>query len=179
VAGSALTWGWLFAWIDSRRLRQIFCVGLVAATVFLNFKSPYKRTHEITFKRAHEFVNANVAKDEAPVLVCSAFIESDFQPMPPNPASDNALLAQMSYYPLKASAVLLPGDLNDNTIRVASQSVQTAAQRGQRFLALAGPGSYSTLQWLAAYSSGVFAAHTIGEFDRVLVVEFVPIAGTS
>jgi uncharacterized membrane protein len=177
VPGSALVWGWLFSWIDSRLLRQIFCVGLVAATLFLHFHSGVTRKHETSFKQAHEFVEANVAKDGAPVLVTSAFIESDFQPMPPNPASDNALLAQMSYYPLRVSVVLLPMDLNDNTIRVASQSVQAAAQRGQRFLALIHPGSYPTLQWLAAYSSGAFAVRTIADFDRILVVEFVPLAG--
>jgi hypothetical protein len=177
VPGGSLVWGWLFSWIDSRLLRRIFCVGLVGTTVFLHFNSPYKRTHETNYKQAHEFVNADVAKDGAPVLVCSAFIESDFQPMPPNPANDNPLFAQMSYYPLQASVVLLPMDLNDNTIRVASQSVQTAAHRGQRFLALIPPGSYPTLQWLAAYSSDAFAARTIGDFDRILVVEFLPLAG--
>jgi hypothetical protein len=177
VPGSTLMWGWLFGWIDSRRLRQIFSVGLVAVTVFLNFKSPYKRTHEITFKQAHDLVNANLAKDGAPVLVCSAFIESDFQPMPPNPASDNALFAQMSYYPLKASVVLLPEDLNDNTIRVASQSVQEAARRRQRFLAVVGPASYSTLEWLVRYSDPAFSAHLLGRLDGILVVEFLPLAG--
>ena len=53
------------------------------------FASPYMRKHELTFKPAFEFVNANVAQDKAPVLMCSAFIESDYEPMPA-PTSENA-----------------------------------------------------------------------------------------
>ena len=61
--GSALTWGLLTSRIDSRLLRQIFCVALVAVTVFECYSSPNSRRHAINFKQAHEFVNANVAKD--------------------------------------------------------------------------------------------------------------------
>jgi 4-amino-4-deoxy-L-arabinose transferase-like glycosyltransferase len=175
VPGSALMWGWLISWIDSSLLRKTFCVGLVAVTLFLHFKSPITRKHETSFKQAHEFVNANVTHDKAPVLICNPFVESNFQHMPPAPES--ALFAQLSYYPVDAPVVFLPLALNDEATRVGSQYVMAAAQRHQRFLALVGPGSYPTVQWLAAYSSGTFAARTIGNFDGILVVEFLPLAG--
>jgi hypothetical protein len=174
VPGTALTWGLLTSRIDSRLLRQIFGAGLVAFTVYVSFASPYTRTHELTFKPAFEFVNANVAQDKAPVLICSAFIESDYEPMPA-PASENALLSQTAYYKVDAPTVLLPLDLNDETIQVAGQSIRTAAQRRQRFLAIAGPASYSTLKWLAAYSSGTFAPRVMGDFGGIVVLEFLPI----
>lgn len=176
VPGSALTWGLLTSRIDSRLLRQIFCGSLVAVTVFFSFGSPYTRKHELSFKQVFAFVNANVAQDKAPVLMCSAFIESDYEPVPA-PTSENALFSQTSYYQLDAPTVLLPLDLNDETIRVASQSILAAAQRRQRFLAIASPMSYPTIEWLANYSRGAFAARPIGEFDKIVVVEFSPITG--
>ena len=49
--GSALTWGLLTSRIDSRLLRQIFCVGLVAIAVFQNFSSQFARQRELNFER--------------------------------------------------------------------------------------------------------------------------------
>jgi uncharacterized membrane protein len=174
VPGTALTWGLLTSRIDSRLLRQIFCAGLVAFTVYVSFASPYSRKHELTFKPALAFVNANVARDKAPVLICSGFIESNYQPMPA-PTSENALVSQTSYYHLDAPTVLLPLDLNDETIRVASQTIMAAMQQRQRFLAVASPVSYQTLEWLASYTRGGFVARSLGEFDEILVVEFSPL----
>jgi hypothetical protein len=176
--GSALTWALLTSYIDSRVLRQIFCVGLVGITLFEAYSSPLSRRHELNFKQAHAFVNANVAKDEGnvPVLVCSAFIESDYTTTPVNGNGEDPLLSQVDYYPIHGSVVLLPMDLNDETIRVGSQTVLAAAQRHQRFIFVVPPPSYPTLQWLANYSRGSFTAQILGEFDEILVVEFRPVA---
>jgi hypothetical protein len=176
--GSALTWALLTSRIDSRLLRQIFCVGLVGLTVFQCFSSPISRQHELNFKRAHALVNANVGKDKVPVLVCSAFIESNFEPMPTDRTSEDALLSQISYYPIDAPVFMLPMDLNDEAMRIASQTALAAAQRGERFLLVAGPTSYPTAKWLAAYVRGGFTARLLGEFDgEIIVVEFRPVAG--
>lgn len=176
--GSALTWGLLTSRIDSRLLRQIFCVALVAVTVFECYSSPNSRRHAINFKQAHEFVNANVAKDKAPVLVCSAFIEADYEPLPTDLTSENALNSQVSYYPINAPVVFLPMSLNDEAIRIGKQTVATALLRRQRFLAIAAPTSYQTIDWLANYSRGAFTAQPIATFDKeIVVVEFRPVTG--
>lgn len=176
--GSALTWGLLTSRIDSRLLRQIFCVCLVGITVFECFSSPNSRKHEVNFKQAHEFVNANVAKDKAPVLVCSAFIEADFEPLPTDRTSENALNSQLTYYPINTPVVFLPMSLNDEAIRIGKQTVARALEQHQRFLAIAAPTSYQTVEWLADYSTGAFTARPIGTFDdEIVVVEFRPIAG--
>jgi hypothetical protein len=123
-------------------------------------------------------VNANVGKDKVPVLVCSAFIESNFEPMPTDRTSEDALLSQISYYPIDAPVFMLPMDLNDEAMRIASQTALAAAQRGERFLLVAGPTSYPTAKWLAAYVRGGFTARLLGEFDgEIIVVEFRPVAG--
>src|SRR5580658_298620 len=49
--GSALTWGMLTSRIDSRFLRQTFCVGLVAITVFQCFRPSFVRQRELNFER--------------------------------------------------------------------------------------------------------------------------------
>jgi hypothetical protein len=177
--GSALTWALLTNYIDSALLRRIFCVGLVGITLVEAFSSPLSRRHELNFKQAHAFVNANVAKDEGtvPVLICSAFIESDFEPLPSGRTSENALVSQVSYYPVDAPWVFFPIDLNDEAMQIGSQIVLAAAQRHQRFIFVVPPSSYPTLQWLSNYSSGSFTAKVIREFDEIVVVEFRPVAG--
>jgi len=176
--GSALTWGLLTSRIDSRWLRLAFCVCLVAVTVFECFGSPNSRRHELTFKQAHELVNANVDKDKAPVLICSSFIESNFEPLPTDMSSENALVSQVSYYPINAPVILLPYTLNDEAMRIGRQTILAAEQRHQRFLGLGAPECYPTLAWLASSSRGAFAAQTIGNFDGIVVVEFQPVAGS-
>ncbi len=175
--GSALTWGLLMTRVDSRLLRQIFCVGLVGVTVFECYNSPNSRKHELNFKQAHELVNRNAAKDRAPVLTCSAFIESNFEPLPVDLASENALVSQLSYYPVNAPVVLLPFSLNDEAMRIGSQTILAATQQRQRFLAVGTPECYPTIEWLANSSSGAFTAQPIGDFNGIVVVEFRPIAG--
>ena len=49
--GIALTWGLLAGRIGSRLVRQIFCVGLVAITLFQCFSSQFTRQRELTFER--------------------------------------------------------------------------------------------------------------------------------
>jgi len=174
--GSALIWVWLTSSIDSRLLRQIFCVGLVAVTVFEAYRSPASRRHEINFKEAHAFVNSNAAPDDAPVLVFSAFIESDYEPLPHAPASENALLSQIDYYPIHQAWIFLPIDLNEKTTQIARQAVLTAARRHQRFVAVVPPSSYPSLDWLADFTRGAFTVQTLGVFDRaIMVVEFRPL----
>lgn len=172
--GSALTWAVLAGFIDSRVLRRLFCVGLVAVTAFETFNSPLSRHHDLSFKPSHTFVNANVGGDQATVLVCSAFIESDYEPLPTDLVSENALIAQVDYYPIYAPMIMLPMDLNDEAMRIGGQAVAAAAQRHQRFLVIAAPTSYKTVNWLINDSRGLFTAQMLGEFDKIVVVEFRP-----
>lgn len=179
--GSALTWALLTRQIDSRALRHIFCVGLVAVTVYESYSSPLSRKHELNFKEAHAFVNANLANDSdpVPVLTCSAFIESDYEVMPTDRNGENPLFSQLAYYPIKAAVVLLPMDLNEETIRIGSQVILAAAQRHQKFLFVVPPSSYPTLQWFDNYSRGAFTSQVLKDFDQeIVVVEFQPIAGS-
>lgn len=172
--GSTLIWALLTRCIDFPLLRKLFCVGLVAVTMFETFNSPDSRCHELNFKKSHAFVNTNLASAPATVLVCSAFIESDYEPLPADRAAENALLSQIDYYPINAPTIMLPMDLNHEAIRIGGQAVAAAAQRRQRFLVVAAPTSYKTVNWLIDDSRGFFTPRMLGEFDEIVVVEFQP-----
>jgi hypothetical protein len=174
--GSAFFWALLTSRIESKWLRQVFCVGLVAVTVFEFCASPKARQHELSFKPVHAFVNTITTPDELPVLVCSAFIESNYEPLPSDRAAENALISQVYYYPIQAPVLMLPMTLNEETVRIASHAVLQAAQRRQRFLAIGAPDSYKTLEWLASYAGSAFAPQIIGTFNDIVVVEFRPIS---
>jgi hypothetical protein len=147
--------------------------------VIETYGSPLSRLHEANFKDAHAFINANVAKDkgEVPILVCSAFVESDYQLTASDGSGENPLLSQMDYYPIDAPVTLLPMDLNDESIRIGSETVAAAAQRHQRFLVVASPLSYPTVEWLIKSTRDRFTPQLIAEFDKaIVIVEFRPIA---
>ena len=175
VPGIALCWAFLVSRIDSRALRLLFCTALVAATAYHSFGSPSSRVHNYTWKYALGVAEKSASADNAPVLICSDLPESDHMPMPVGSAiKDSALFAPLSYYQLSVPVVPLPRSLNDEAIQTGSQFLQQAAQRHERFLALAFEPSYQTLDWLASNAKGTHRVQELGIFDGVKVLEFIP-----
>jgi hypothetical protein len=175
VPGIALCWAWVVGLINSRTLRLLFCIALVAVTVYHSFRSPSSRAHNYTWKYALEAVEKSASADNAPVLICSDLPESDYLPMPVGSAiKDSAIFAPLSYYPLSVPVVPLPRALNEAAIQAGGQFLQEAAKRRERFLALAFEPSYETLDWLASNAEGTHSVHELGIFDRVKVLEFIP-----
>jgi len=73
--------------------------------------------------------------------------------------------------------VFLPMSLNDEAMRIGKRTLATMLERHQRFLVIAAPTSYQTVEWLANYSTGAFSARPIRTFDNeIVVVEFRPVA---
>ena len=175
IPGIALCWALGVSRIDSRTLRLVFCVALVAATAFRYFKNPIFAHHGYTWKYALDLAQKNASVDGAPVLICSDLPESDYMRMPVGSAvEDSGILAPISYYKLTVPVVPLPRALNDEAIRSGSRFVQQAAERHERFLVLGFTASYATLGWLATYSEGSYYVHELGVFDGVKVLEFRP-----
>jgi hypothetical protein len=173
--GAALTWALLTRRLDSRWLRQIFVVGLVGLTVYEFWAAPDTRRHELSFQPVHAFVNAIVTPNELPVLVCSAFIESNYEAMPDGRNPEDPLLSQTDYYPIHAPVQYLPMALNEDSMRIGAQAVQVAMLRHQRFLAIAAPDSYKTMDWIAEASRGSFTPHVLANFNDIVVAEFRPV----
>ena len=175
VPGIALCWALIVSRIDSRALRLLFCMAIVATTAYQYFDSPPFKLHGITWKYALEFVETNASADNAPVLICSDLPEADHMPMPVGSAAkDSGILAPITYYKLSVPVVALPRALNHEAIRIGLEFMREAAQRHERFLALAWEPSYGTLDWIASNASGTYDVRELGVFDGIKVLEFIP-----
>jgi hypothetical protein len=174
VPGIALSWALVASLIDSRTLRLLCCLAMVAVMAAISFTSTRAGSHETSWKAALAFVEKNASVDNAPVLICSGISESDHMVMPTGSAiEDSGVLVQLSYYRLTVPVVALPRSLNDQAMRIGSRFVQQAARRHERFLAMAFL-HYETLDWLARNAMGTDYVHELGVFDGVEVLEFVP-----
>lgn len=69
----------------------------------------------------------SASADNALVLICSDFPESDHEAMPLDSAKNSPLFAQLSYYKLRVPVVPLPRALNSEAVRVSSQFLLDAA----------------------------------------------------
>ena len=175
VPGIALCWALVASWIDARALRLLACIAVVTATAIIYLTTPFLRQHQYSWKYALEFVEKNASVDNAPVLICSDIPEADHMAMPTGPAIlASGILPPLSYYKLSVPVTPLPRALNDEAMRDGSRFLQEAAQRHQRFLAMAFAQSYGTLDWLAKTAAPADHVHELGKFDGVKVLEFVP-----
>jgi hypothetical protein len=96
--------------------------------------------------------------------------------MPLDSAKDSPFFAPLSYYKLSVPVVPLPNQLNGEAMRVGSRFLQEAAQKHERFLAIAYK-QYGTLEWLAQMAAATHSVRKLGVFDGVEVLEFVPRTG--
>jgi hypothetical protein len=180
VPGIALCWALVVSRFHFRVIRLLFCVVFVSSTAFACFNSPLAREHFRTWKYALEYVEKNASADDAPVLVCSPFIEADYVPMPLDSAKDSFYFPILSYYKLSVPVVPLPMALNDEAMRDGSRFLQEAARKHERFLAVEErlpnetPDSFRTLDWLAQSAASTHSVRKLGAFDGIEVLEFVP-----
>jgi hypothetical protein len=174
VPGIALCWALLLTPFRSRKTRLLFCALLVAATTCTCLVLPGTRRHGYSWKYALQAAESHASKDNAPVLVCSDWPESDYKNMPSVPAS-SVLFAPLSYYRLTVPIVPLPRSLNNEAKEIGASFLQQASGRQERFLAMAFEPSYETLDWLSAKAGGSYAVHKLGVYDGVSLLEFDPL----
>jgi hypothetical protein len=175
VPGIALCWALAVSWVDSRGLRLLVCLTMVAATAYIYLTTPFLRQHQYSWKSALEFVEKNASADGAPVLICSDIPEADHMAMPSGSAiEESGILPPLSYYRLSVPVTPLPRALNDEAMRDGLRFLQQANARHQRFLAMAFAQSYETLDWLAKKAAATGEVRELGQFDGVRVLEFRP-----
>jgi hypothetical protein len=154
-----------------------FCLVLVVTAAYQGFTSNWQ--HLYSWKGALAVAEQNASVDNAPVLICSDFPESDYATMPVDSAKESQYFSQLSYYKLSVPVVPLPRALNNEAMMVASGFFQFAATNHQRFLALGYFPSYRTLDWLAGSAEAQYSVRVVGNYDGVLVLEFTPRAGAA
>lgn len=174
VPGIALSWAWMVSRIDSRRLRVVCCVVLVAWIVTKDFITPTAGLHGYSWKYALEVADAEAGKDGAPLLICSDLPEADYQSMPMGAPSDSILFAPLSYYKVHVPVIPLPRSLNEQTESIGRSFFLRAAVNRERFFVLAFRPSYSTLDWLINLTAVTHVPRVLGDFEGVAVVEFDP-----
>ena len=180
VPGIALCWALLYSRLKSRAVRAILCAVIVAIGASYFLRSPDRGDHMGTWKYALEFVQKNASSDNAPVLICSGYTESNFEAMPPlNSVKESTLFSQLLYYKISVPVIPLPQLLNDEAMRDGSQFLEQATLKHQRFLAMGHTLSYPILEWLEQKASGSFTVRTLAVVDGFEIVEFSPRGQTS
>ncbi len=173
IPGIALCWALLLRRFGSQT-RVLFCAALVVFSILSYVNGPFFRQHDVPWKYALQFVERNASADNAPVVMCSGFIESDYLPMPVDSAKTSFLFAPLSYYPLSVPVVPLPRNLNGETALVGSLFLEQASDKHERFLVLVHFGSYDTLAWIEQRASTSYTYRTLWASDGFEVVEFAP-----
>lgn len=174
VPGISLCWAMLVSALRPRALQLLFCVALAIITVWLSYNAPRSRQHLYSYKYALEAAEQSASGDDAPVLICSDFPESNYVEMPLDSAKESKFFAPLSYYKLSVPVVPLPRDLNGEAIRVSSLFLKEAASKHERFLAVAHRHSYKTLGWLTQSAAVNYSVRELGTFDEIKVLEFIP-----
>ena len=177
IPGIALCWAFILSRFRSRAMRLLFCVTFVAVTSCTQFSSPLAKHHNQTWKYALEYIEKNASSDDATVMICSEFPESDYVTMPIDSAKNSKLFAPLSYYKLSVPVIPLPRELNEEAIRVGASFLHEAEYKHERFLALAQETSYKTLDWLTQEAAVTYSVRKLGVFDGIEVLEFVPRTG--
>ena len=173
IPGIALCWGFLVSLFNSRTLRGVFCIVLLAANICQSVA--HRQPHGYSWKNALRTAEKSATVDGAPVVICSDFPQSDYTTMPVDAAvKDSSLFTPLSYYKLSVPVVGLPRALNDEAIRDGQRFLQTASQ--ERFLALGFSPSYPTLEWLIQNTAHTHTVRQLGKFDDIKVLEFTPLA---
>lgn len=172
IPGIALCWGLLISRINSKAIRVIFCVAMVASTVAGVTWSIYT-PHGYTWKYAIEAANASTANDHAPLLICSDVPESNVSKTP-GEVSSSGVLAQLSYYRVISPVLPLPRALNQETMSKVHKFLATAVPARRRFLVVGFLPSWSTIRWIKIVTKDLYTPKTVGVYDGVTVVEFIP-----
>src|ERR1051326_6942209 len=158
---------------NSRIVRAIFCLGLIAFT-FNEVPGTTWKSHGYSWKDALEVADASAATTGAPLLICSGLRESTFRPMPTTEIKHSDLFAPLSYYKVNAPVVPLPRDFNQETERQVESFLATAIPRRERFLVLGHIESQQTTKWIATENAATYRARELGTYDEITVTEFVP-----
>ncbi len=175
VPGISLCWAFGLSLFPPRAVRLIFVLTLVVPIAAIYYTAPFARQHGYTWNYALAAAEKNASPDNAPVLICSDFPESNYVPMPLHSAKESRQFSQLADYKLTVPVVPLPRALNGEAKRVGNSFLARAERRHERFLAMGYEHSYKTLAWLRRRAAGSYAVRKLGVYDGVKVLEFLPL----
>jgi hypothetical protein len=176
VPGISMCWAILISRFSSRTIRLLFCLVYMGLCAWSGLFTPASKQHDYSWKYALEATEKNASTDNAPVVICSNFIEADYEVMPTDSDSAKAskLFAPLTYYKLSGEVVPLPEGLNQQTVLLFSSFLKLANLKHERFLVVGHSFSYAVLDWIVQNTSDAYEAHSLGIYDGVKVLEFTP-----
>lgn len=175
IPAIALCWALIAGMFLPRKWVLGLAVALVAVSAGRAFTPPINTQHGYyTWKYALDYAEKNAAADNAPLVICSDFPESDYVRLDDEPVRQSRYFSQLAYYPVTVPVVPLPRLMNHETVRIGTAFLSRASAQHQRFLALAYAASWPTLQWLAQQASPNYTVKKLGVFSGVEVLEFQP-----
>ena len=175
VPGIALCWALVVSHFNFRGFRLLFCIVLLIAADSQYLGSSYISPRQAdSSKYAFEFIQKNASVDNARVLLCSGFTESDDVAMPLDSAKESRYFSQLSYYKLSVPVTPMPKTLNAEAIRVGSWFLQEVSRKHERFLAVGSKPSDGILDWIEQNSAETYYVRKLGVFGGMEVLEFVP-----
>jgi len=177
IPGISLCWAMALYRFRPNVVRATFCIIFVGLTASPYVRSPKSKEHDYSWKYALRVVEDRSAKDDAPVVICSNFIEANYVAMPTESPKADRLFAPLSYYKITSPIVPLPEGLNDETRKVFLRFLREAEQKHERFFAVGHEFSFQALDWIADTAATEYSVHSVGIFDRVRILEFVPRGG--
>jgi hypothetical protein len=152
-------------------------LSVMALFVALSMGRPTSFRHTVglgDWGSAAEFINRNVAKDHAPVLIRSQLIESDFMPI--EPVDDNGNFPQLSYYPIRAQLIPLQNTFTAGQMSSIHGFLEKATTRNTgRFLVVSftGPSPMAPMLFYIIGQMGPTCKVTrLADFDGVAITEF-------
>ena len=176
--GIALCWGLIFSRFRRQAVRMLGCISLLAVFGLVCVSSSDSWQHQVSWKNVLEAAEKNAATGNAPVLICSAFVESDFEAMPLESPKTSRLFAPLAYYPVSVPVVPVPRDFNAQTVKVASLFLERVTPKHERFLALEPFGSHRTLEWIEQTTSQTYTFRKLWDRDGFVLMEFLPRAAS-
>jgi hypothetical protein len=152
-------------------------LSAMALSVALSMGRPSSFRHTLglgDWGSAAEFINRNVAKDHAPVLIRSQLIESDYMPI--EPVEDNGNFPQLAYYPIRAQLVPLQNTFTADQMSSIHTFLEYATTRSTgRFLvaSFTGPSPMAPMLFYIIGQMGPTCTVTrLADFDGVAITEF-------
>jgi hypothetical protein len=179
LPGLALCWALAVSRLGGPAAKRLFTGLLTVSTIGAIVAGGNAGHHYDSWKQGMQAVEKFTAPDHAPVMMCSAFIESDFYPMPADSPKLHSFFAPLTYYKISSPIVPLPQDFNSETVRVASEFLQKAARNHQRFLVASETKSHFTVQWIEKAASETYTVRELGRYGVIEIVQFTPIPTAS
>jgi hypothetical protein len=177
AGGLALCFGVFAGALRPARAARIVALALVGCQFYgfaHELASGARHTRDLgDWSSAVAYMDANTARDGAPALIRSQYMESDRAPL--TPVTDNPMFSQLTCYPSKSHLTGIGASFSERQARDIDKFLDDDIGKARRFLVVA-VDSPRSLAPLRAYLAGRLGpgshSSVLANFDGVQVIEY-------